>query len=152
MLIEKLKDTDYSLHIYGEGKERDVLKRLSIKNNINSSFFGNIPNEELVNVYGNYKFFLLPSKFEGNPKVILEAMAAGCVVIASDIENHKEIVSHNINGLLVDFEEINVANLLSELCLNKEKLQALSSSARSFIIENNTLDTYLEKEISDYKF
>ena len=61
-------------------------------------------------------------------------------------------MSHNINGLLVDFEEINVPNLLSELCLNKEKLQALSSSARKFILENNTLDAYLEKEVSDYKF
>ena len=152
LLIEKLKDTDYLLHIYGEGQEKDVLEKLSIKNNINSSFFGNIPNQELVNVYGNYKFFLLPSKFEGNPKVILEAMAAGCIVVASDIENHKEIVSHNINGLLVDFKEINLPNLLSELCLNKEKLQALSSSARNFILENNTLDAYLEKEISDYKF
>ena len=76
LLIEKLKDTDYLLHIYGEGTERDVLEKLSIKNNIKSSFFGNIPNQELVNIYGNYKF-LLPSKFEGNPKVILEAMASG---------------------------------------------------------------------------
>ena len=30
LLIEKLKDTDYLLHIYGEGKERDVLEKLSI--------------------------------------------------------------------------------------------------------------------------
>ena len=79
-------------------------------------------------------------------------MAAGCIVVVSDIENHKEIVSHNINGLLVDFEETNIPNLLSQLSKNKEKLQALSSSARNFIIENNTIDKYLEKEISDYKF
>jgi len=44
LLIKKLKDTDYLLHIYGEGKERDVLEKLCLMNNINCSFFGNIPN------------------------------------------------------------------------------------------------------------
>ena len=44
----------------------------------------------------NYKYYLSSSKFEGNPKTILEAMSSGCIVIASNIKNHKEIIKHNI--------------------------------------------------------
>ncbi len=152
LLIENLKNSKYSLDIYGEGQEKDTLEKIAVKNNVETQFFGNIPNEELIKIYAKYKFFVLPSKFEGNPKVILEAMAAGCIVIASDIENHKEIIDNNVSGFLINFKDESLTNLLDELSLNKERLLNLSLSAKNFISQNNSLDIYLKKEVSDYKF
>ena len=54
----------------------------------------------LKNFLKNYKYYLTASKFEGNSKSVLEAMSAGCVVIASDIKNHTEFLN-NKNSILL---------------------------------------------------
>ena len=51
-----------------------------------------------------YKFFILPSNFEGNPKVLLEAMSFGMVCLVSNISNHKEIITNKKNGFIFDHE------------------------------------------------
>ena len=42
------------------------------------------------------------SLFEGNPKAILEAMAAGCVVIALENENITKVIENNFNGIIIN--------------------------------------------------
>ena len=55
---------------------------------------------DLLEIYKQYKFFVLSSDFEGNPKVLLEAMAAGCIVIAKNIPNNQELIENNQDGFL----------------------------------------------------
>ena len=52
--------------------------------------------------YARATVFVLPSRFEGFPNVLLEAMAAGCVCVASDcLTGPAELIDHDVNGVLM---------------------------------------------------
>ena len=150
-VIEQLKNSRYKVDIYGKGSEKQLIEVTAFDNAVNVSIIENTKNKELIKVYSRYKFFLLPSLFEGNPKALLEAMAAGCVVIASDISNHKEIIKSHKNGILFNFKEDNLIELLDSLSLKEGILKNISMSAVEYIKKNNSLDSYIEKEMSDYQ-
>ena len=74
------------------------------------------------------KIFISTSIYEGNPKSILEALNAGCVVVANRSENIEEIIEHDLNGILFSSEDNNLASL-DELISDPSKLAYLSNAA-----------------------
>ncbi len=56
---------------------------------------------EACAIYNRCKIWLLTSRTEGLPGVVLEAMACGCVVISTDNDGSLEILRHGENGLIV---------------------------------------------------
>ena len=64
-----------------------------------------MPNSELVQFLSNFKYFVLSSFFEGNPKVVLEAMAAGCVVIVNNFSGISEIIKAKLMDLLLNVKK-----------------------------------------------
>ena len=118
-LINEISNLDTPLIIYGNGSKKNKLIQLANQLNINFQIVDRISNDELIFELKNIKYFILPSYYEGNPKALLEAMSAGCIVFASNIKNHSEIITHGINGYLFD---------IKDGCLNKELLKVLNNS------------------------
>ena len=98
------------IDIVGNGPEKNNLTTQAKKHNVKINFLGNLSNSKLLKLYQQYKFFISTSLFEGNPKALLEAMGSGCVVIASNIKNHSDIISDNRNGYLFDIGNNNLNN------------------------------------------
>ena len=94
-----------SIDIVGEGPEKNKIKNLSKEKNVEVNYLGKINHDNLSDIYQKYRLYAIPSKFEGNPKTLLEAMGNGCIVLASNIENHSEIIDNSINGFLFDLTE-----------------------------------------------
>ncbi len=100
---------DTRLVIVGEGPEKEPLMKLSKELGVgeNVIFTGGIPNEKLPSFYGSSDVFVLPSivdsrgDTEGLGVVLLEAMAAGCPAIASDVGGIPDIIENDKNGFLV---------------------------------------------------
>ena len=151
LVIDKLKGSNFNLDIYGKGNDKHKLEKLAYKNKVDLNIVDNIPNNDLIKEYGKYIIFLMPSIFEGNPKALLEAMAAGCIVIASDIKNHQELIDHKVNGFLVNFNNLDLANFIQDLLLDENKLKELSTNAMKYILKNNSIEEHINKEIEDYK-
>ena len=104
-----------NLLIVGDGDEiKDLVNeasKLEISNNV--KFLGSrmdIP--EILNLMD---IFVLPSLREGLPMVLLEAMAAGCAIIASNVGGVPTIIEKNKNGILVPAAN---PNMLSEVIIN----------------------------------
>ncbi|NJP07164.1 MAG: glycosyltransferase family 4 protein [Chloroflexaceae bacterium] len=60
---------------------------------------------ELINLYRASDALLFPTRYEGFGLPLLEAMAAGCPIVTTDIPVVREIVQHHENGLLVPYND-----------------------------------------------
>lgn len=89
--------------IAGDGPLRNTLERLAERLGIGGDvfFFGWQDQENLKNFYSSADLFVLPSIDEGMPNVVLEAMAMGLPVVATDVAGTREIVEDGVNGCIV---------------------------------------------------
>ena len=85
-----------------------------------------------------------------NPKTLIEAMGAGCIVIASDISNNTEIVSHNENGFIFDLSSSSFANLFTDISkLSNEDLKKIQT--RGILNIENEYSLEKVKVLEDFK-
>ena len=77
-------------------------------------FVGRQPQEELSQWYEQMDIVLMPSRSEGFGLTAIEAMASGCVMVASDVGGLPEVVRDGICGLLHRTED--VADMASKIC------------------------------------
>tara|TARA_A100001011_G_scaffold400791_1_gene518886 strand:+ start:9435 stop:10556 length:1122 start_codon:yes stop_codon:yes gene_type:complete len=148
LLINKLEDSTFVLDIYGDGTEKDNLFELSQHKNVKLNIFNPISNEDLLIELTSYRVFISSSTFEGNPKAILEAMAAGCVVIAKNNLNISEIIENNSNGILYEENE-KLSEIIENILSNKDDWIRISNNAIKAIKENNLLENIIKDEYSD---
>lgn len=117
------------------------LKKFVIEQGLKSSvsFLGNIGNaHEYLQVSD---MFVLPSRREGMPNVLLEAMSCGLPVIATEIGGITDLIIHNENGILCP---VNNPELLAEkiLTLKEDSIfaQKIGRNARRTVEEKFSLD------------
>jgi len=152
-LLNEMKNIskNFELDIVGEGPLNQNLQDYSKENNLRVNFLGKISNEELLDLYQRYTFFVTASSFEGNPKTVLEAANSSCILLASDIPNHRELIKSGENGFLFELKEGNFSKLLSEIIDNNYDLDAISRTASKKVKENNLIDNIAIKYYQDYK-
>jgi glycosyltransferase involved in cell wall biosynthesis len=88
----------------GDGPDLKKLKLICCENGCEEfiKFLGHVKDQRKITFLANGDIFLFPSHYqEGMPYALLEAMAAGLPVIATNTGGIPEIISHNKNGLLV---------------------------------------------------
>ena len=148
-LINDFKDSEFTIDIIGSGTQLLKLKKISIEQNAKVNFLGTVDNSELSKIYSKYKYFTSTSYFEGNPKTVLEAMANGCIVLISEIDNHLELVDDGVNGFIIDlnlsFKEIIVKVLATDI-----NLSIVSNNALKKVSELNSLDIICKQDHSDF--
>jgi glycosyltransferase involved in cell wall biosynthesis len=134
LLIEsfaKLKNQDWELHIAGGDEEGEVLKeqaeRLGVINRI--KFLGKV--KEIDKCYAYAGMFVIPSRSEGFPNALAEAMGAGCSCIAFDFTaGPRDIIVDGISGLIVENgNTTEMAKAIDYLIAHPEKRMQLSKEA-----------------------
>lgn len=119
------------LTIVGTGPLEDRLKTYCLKNGLEScvKFTGYKANsfEELKEM----DVFVLPSRTEGCPIVILEAMAMGLPVVATNVGGNPELVSNNETGFLVPFNDRDkMAQSILTLITDRERARIFGQNGR----------------------
>lgn len=135
------------LDIYGEGPLKPEIQNYISKNNLDKTIFlrGWANSEVKREIYKRQPILVLPSIFEGMPNVVLEAMAYGLPVIASDIVTIPELIDDGVNGLLFNSNDEN--NLAEKIKLlgGDSELQSKFIHNAKFKIEQFSLNTQSEK-------
>lgn len=125
--------SDWSLRIVGDGELHDQLlqqaRDLGIEHRVTLAPFSDNP----FALYAESGMFVLSSRFEGLPFVLLEAMTCGTPCISFDCPNGpREVIRNGINGLLTPAENVNaLSNSIVELGRDPELRQRLGNAARS---------------------
>lgn len=86
--------------------------------------------------------FLMPSLWEGLPNALLEAMACGCVCIASDAGGIPDVIEDKVNGFMLPRGQLNYLGeaVLELLALDAQTRQQISQPARDRILEEFSLE------------
>jgi D-inositol-3-phosphate glycosyltransferase len=88
--------------LVGEGElEAELKKAVHDLRLQNVHFPGRVDGAELREQYRNADVFVLPSEREGMPLVLLEALAMGLPIVATDVPGNRDLVVHGQNGVLV---------------------------------------------------
>ena len=117
----------------------------------------NIPNQELLTLYGNYDLFVLPSFNEPAGFVVLEAMAAGLPLIVSDTCGLKGYIEKQKNGaIFISRNEDSLVNVIEAVIKNPRKLKDMGSHSRRLVQEKylphcfiSNLNDLLKEQHSD---
>jgi len=142
-------ETDFFLDSEQKQKAEEIFEEGKIH------FVGELLPEDLRDLYRRCRVFILPSLTEGFPISILEALACGTPVVASDVGSVSDVLKNDINGYLID--KGNSAQLAeSILKIVNGNYPRLSKASRLSALEhdiNHSAKDYLKlfKEIVEKK-
>lgn len=135
-----------SCKLVGDGESGEYLEALAKKYSLvdNIQFLGN--RSDVPELLANAGIFILPSRCEGFGITIIEAMAIGIPVVASNIDGPKEIITNGQNGLLFECDnEVDLAEKIKMLITDNSLREKLASNALTFV-----KDYSIERMYSSY--
>ena len=146
----KLPD-GYLVHIYGPIDDRHYEK--SVFKNATVTYKGTLLPHQIETTLSKYNVLLLPSYFEGEgyPGIIIESLAMGIPVIATQWKALPEVIEDGYNGILVPIKN---ANHLAQAILSltpdnyPEYCRNASESFKKFnseVVFNRIIDSYIKK-------
>lgn len=135
-----------SLTLVGEGQLKESLNRYAAKEKADVNFIGFIPNTQLPMVFAAHRLFILPSFYEGNPKVLIEAMSSGMPCIASKIPENENLINHEREGLLCGLSPNEIADSIERLSSDIQLSTKLAKNAREKIVNEYSIEKIAERE------
>jgi glycosyltransferase involved in cell wall biosynthesis len=158
ILIESLKQLqlhfpNFVAMIIGQGEEYEKLYSIAKQYNLtdNVRFLGWLPQRELYDFYNTADVFVNPSTIEAHSVALLEAMACGLPIVASNTGGNKESVKDGINGLLFQSgSENDLTEKLAKLLTNSELQQRLSVDSPKIYAEKFSTRTQIEDHLMLY--
>lgn len=121
---------------WGYEKEiRSLCKRLHLDNCV--VFAGRIINNEMPSYYAAADVIVVPSSYESFPMVILETMASGKPIVATNVGGISEIVINNETGFLI--QKDNIDQLIDKICVllkDPKKRETMGKNAKKIVIQN----------------
>jgi glycosyltransferase involved in cell wall biosynthesis len=148
-LVEQLlkNGLDCVLDCYGEGIERSAIEQYLIKNQLERSIFlhGNQSAATVQKAYQESHFLVLPSKSEGWPKVVAEAMFWGCLPISTAVSCVPYMLDYGKRGVVLTMHLESDVQQIQTLLQEPERYQNQVNQAFEWS-SIYTLD-YFESEI-----
>ena len=144
----KKKVPEAVLLVVGSGElDRPLAHYIEERNMADVRLLGFVANQELPRLYGCADFFVMSSTYEGQPVVLLEAMACGLPPILSDIPAMRDVIGDSGLGLLVDFGDPRRAAGRIEEYLSSPKAKQDRLGVRDYVVRNMSsaavAETYL---------
>lgn len=115
-------------------------------------FTGKISNDQIYKCFEDTLLCMIPSYWENFPGVCLEAMSAGKVVIASKVGGLIDIIEHNIDGILVNVDD--VEGYLKYIEINIKSFDfrlKMGENARNKILRNYNTERIGSLIVNEYK-
>lgn len=129
---------------------RDLARELGVE--ASCSFAGWVTGGARERLFNGSGIFCLPSRNEGMPMSVLEAMAHGLATIATPVGGVPQVIESGADGIIVpvgDYEAL--ANAIDALMCDVEAKRRIGRAGREKVSERFSMDTYLDKVIDIYE-
>jgi glycosyltransferase involved in cell wall biosynthesis len=141
------KNEEIYLDIYGKGDKsryEQIIERKGLKVRMMGE------TTKIAEALKIYDLFIMPSKYEGFPLSLFEAMASGLPVMVSNIQPLRSIVKDN--GVFFELNNAeSTAAIIKSLLYNEIDLNALAKNAKSYAQQLVRRETYIMKLITIYE-
>jgi len=99
------------------------------------TWLGSVPNARVLDIAADHDVFVLPTRAEGYPVALVEAMSVGLVPVVSDLSSGvRELVERGVHGLLPPAGDVEAfAAAIASLHERRDRLDAMSAAARERI-------------------
>jgi sugar transferase (PEP-CTERM/EpsH1 system associated) len=149
--LATLTNLPWQCQLVGEGPEREALHRLAAELGIETrvSFAGH--SDDVATILKQADIFVLPSFSEGLSNTLLEAMAAGTAVIASQVGGNGEIIADKVSGMLFPSDDAEaLASTLSRLLVDAALRHKLGEAAMHRVQQDFAMSTMLNNYADMY--
>jgi glycosyltransferase involved in cell wall biosynthesis len=140
------------LLLVGDGPERTQLEHLVARLGIEQSVHMLGWRADIVDLLQQSWGFVLPSRCEGMPNALLEAMACGLPCIATRVSGSEDVISDGVNGLLVASEQpAEMAEALRLLIADSDLAQRLGREGRATVVREYQLARIVDECVELYR-
>ncbi|QBD78391.1 glycosyltransferase family 1 protein [Ktedonosporobacter rubrisoli] len=139
------------LLLVGDGMFRPLMERIARDLDIMDSveFLGT--RQDVLEMLQKAWGFVIPSRWEGMPNALIEAMACGLPCVATRVSGSEDAIIDGINGLLVPPEQpAPMAQALRRIIEDSQFAQQLAQEARATTLHNYQIQTVTEKSVKTY--
>ncbi|HDR2363393.1 TPA: glycosyltransferase [Enterobacter asburiae] len=141
---QKHPEAKWKMVLVGEGGERSALaeqaRALGIEHNVIFTGFQNTPFDYLA----TFDAFILASKSEGLPRVVLEAMLLNIPVIGSQVTGTAELIDHDSTGLLFPWSDVSqLAQHLDNIWSDADLRARLVAAAYQNVCHTYAIENYV---------
>lgn len=144
--IEWRKHLKPHLRIVGQGVFRPQMERIVAELGIENSveFLG--LRRDIVELLQQSWGFVMPSRWEGMPNALLEAMAVGLPCVATRVSGSEDFIIDGVNGLLVEPEQpAEMAKALRRLIENEHLAYQMAQAARTTILRDYQISAIVKQ-------
>ena len=139
------------LRLIGDGALRPQIERLIMDLGILGSVNILGPRTDIVDLLQASWGFVLPSRWEGMPNALLEALACGLPCIATRVSGSEDIIADGVNGLLVEPEQpIELALALRRIIEDSDLAQRLGQEGRTTVVRDYQLADIARQHLEFY--
>lgn len=119
---------DIKINMYGEGDQRPLLEKYIEDHQLGGivTLHGNQDTEVVQEAYKNAHFLILPSKSEGWPKVVAEAMFWGVIPLVTPISCVPWMIGKGTRGILLDLDLSKDVSAFAKALKDKKQLEQMS--------------------------
>jgi len=150
--LSELRKTNLHYLIVGTGenelKLKKMVKQLSLQNNV--SFLGF--RKDIPELLSASDIFILTSRREGLPRAILEAMAVGLPIIATNVRGNRDLVKHGENGYSVQLDDVQQTILAIEALSSSKSLRESMGEINREVVREYSLERVLSETEVIYDF
>jgi glycosyltransferase involved in cell wall biosynthesis len=140
---------DCELVVVGDGPEREALEAMRVPGVL---FTGSVEHRGVLETLSSVRCLVFPSLwFEGEPMIVVEALAAGTPVLASDVGGISELLGHGSAGWLTKAGDVDAwRRSLQDLGTNVD-IDTKSRAARDIYLERHTPPEGLQSLVDSYE-
>ncbi len=151
LLCEAIRPLALTLRVIGSGSEQTTLARRFRDMAGRIEWCGTVPHHRLPEYMNRARLFVLPSRVEGHPKALIEAMACGCPVLGTDVTGIRDVIAHGHNGWLCPVDAAAMRTAISTLLANPSTRKMLGENARRDALQFYSLDHVADRELQFWK-
>ena len=151
-ILKNKYSKNLKIAIVGDGELKENLTTLTVALGVNREvkFLG--VRKDIDELMLSSKTFVLPSRWEGLPMVVLEAMSRGMSIIATTVGGIPEVIESGKEGILISPENPEaLAQAINDLLENEELQKKLRQAAYKKVREKYSIDTYSIHMLDFYK-